>query len=243
MVFVVICNGPSLAGFDFNRLRGLTSIGMNAAYRQFERIDFWPTYFMGIDLRVAPYHADKYVEMIQSPEVGCSAYFLSQPTAGNVRKETGKLSGKVVAVEETRMNDQVGLYQGLFRASIIGCTGACASQLGIQMGFKRIVLLGADCNYVEMLPESKQEEQGSGIKGIRLTMSDTPKENPNYWFGDYQKSGDQYHVPNAATTHMRAWKNLKKYADEKGVGIINCSESTKVPYFPVIPFEEAIWGT
>ena len=40
--FYVICNGPSLKGFDFNVLKGKPTIGMNAAYRMFEKINFWP---------------------------------------------------------------------------------------------------------------------------------------------------------------------------------------------------------
>jgi hypothetical protein len=41
-VLVVLGNGPSLAGFDFSRFRGFDAIGMNAAYRYWDEIGWYP---------------------------------------------------------------------------------------------------------------------------------------------------------------------------------------------------------
>ncbi len=40
---IVMGNGPSLKGFDFTRLNGVTTLGMNAAYRYWDQIGWYPT--------------------------------------------------------------------------------------------------------------------------------------------------------------------------------------------------------
>ena len=46
---VVLGNGPSLEGFDFARLRPFDVIGMNAAYRYWDEIGWYPTYYICLD--------------------------------------------------------------------------------------------------------------------------------------------------------------------------------------------------
>ena len=79
----------------------------------------------------------------------------------------------------------------------MGSSGANAAQCGILMGYKRIILVGCDCNYVERVEGS--EEIKEGLKG-ELRMSKTPKENPNYWFNDYSCLGIKHLVTNTIAT-------------------------------------------
>jgi hypothetical protein len=110
----------------------------------------------------------------------------------------------------------------------MGSSGANAAQCGILMGYKRIILVGCDCNYVERVEGS--EEIKEGLKG-ELRMSKTPKENPNYWFNDYQREGDVYNLPKANTFQMNSWKYLYENTPDD-VTIINCSEGSRIPFFP-----------
>jgi hypothetical protein len=66
-----------------------------------------------------------------------------------------------------------------------------------------VYLLGIDCNYVEILDEA---EKGQGTE---LTIVKTPKDNPNYFFDDYQQPGDQYNIPNPnRDVHLESWREI-----------------------------------
>jgi len=62
-----------------------------------------------------------------------------------------------------------------------------------------VSILGMDNDYVEFLPECKKLEDGT------LEITETPKDNPNYFFNDYQRKGDIYNVPNGQTVHKTSW--------------------------------------
>ena len=53
---VVMGNGPSLKGFDFKRLQGVASLGMNAAYRYWDEIDWYPSYYACLDDQMIESH-------------------------------------------------------------------------------------------------------------------------------------------------------------------------------------------
>ena len=42
---IVMGNGPSLGDVDFESLNGFDTFGLNAAYRAYERMNWYPTYF------------------------------------------------------------------------------------------------------------------------------------------------------------------------------------------------------
>ena len=67
-----------------------------------------------------------------------------------------------------------------FRYLVDYCTGTCASLYGYILGFEQINLLGMDCKYVEFIPECIEIEEG------KLKIIETPKDNPNYYFNEYQ---------------------------------------------------------
>ena len=54
---VVLGNGPSLKGFNFLCLSNVDSIGMNAAYRHWERINWYPTHYVCLDDQLIETHA------------------------------------------------------------------------------------------------------------------------------------------------------------------------------------------
>ena len=61
---ILLGNGPSLRGFDFARLRKFDCIGMNAAYRYWHQIGWYPRYYICLDLVVGVSHKDAIVDMV-----------------------------------------------------------------------------------------------------------------------------------------------------------------------------------
>ena len=67
----------------------------------------------------------------------------------------------------------------------------------------RIHLLGMDCKYQEFLPECEKLEDGT------LKIIEKIKDNPNYFWNDYQQLGDIYNPPNVNRVHKTSWFDIR----------------------------------
>ena len=232
---IVICNGPSLKDFDFDSIKKYPCIGMNAAYRMFEKMNFWPTYFCCADLRVGMFHTDEYERILQERD---STFFLRQNAVEKINLNKDVNRNKVFTLN---CSQTPSLEFDLKKRSVSvfepNSTGYISCILGMALHFKNIILLGADCNYIELIDGAERTESGAGHGGARLTLTKTPSSNPNYWFDDYQQKGDEYHVPNGSTVHMQGWKKLADLATNTNTNIINCSVESKIPFFRKLPFK------
>lgn len=125
----IIGGGPSLRGFDFNRLRGLATIGCNSAV------------LLGAEVCGVIVFSDK--------------EFFNQVIDGKaVRERLKAFPGLVVTTLLSlhvhrwlkvmrREDDRAGLsLRGL---TFAGCSGGSAINLALLMGAKRVYLLGFDC--------------------------------------------------------------------------------------------------
>jgi len=227
-LLIVMGNGPSLKEVDFSKLVGHHSFGLNAAYRAYERLAFWPTYFGCFDNVVCKSHASNFSKLIQSSPI--ERFFFLDPK--HFPKEVHS-SPKFQTINFQHTGSK--LASSFEHFTDAGNSGANACQCGILMGYKRILLLGCDCNYVERIEGSQQAENRT-----TLVMKETPVENPNYWFDDYQQKGDRYHVPQAQTWHQPYWKRLAKLAQKGGIQIINCSAISTLDCFPKGALEDFI---
>ena len=54
---IIMGNGPSIKGFDFHRLKDFDVFGMNAAYRYWDKINWYPQYYSCLDIVVGLSHA------------------------------------------------------------------------------------------------------------------------------------------------------------------------------------------
>lgn len=214
---VVLANGPSLKGVDMKAIgdRGFDTIGMNAAYRHYYRIGWWPTFFCCFDFKVTENHEDSFKQIIEDPNVSTRKFFFLRNLSDHPKLQVVELHG-----------EQVGDLSNSFETfGFGGNTGVNACQCGICMGYEKIVLLGVDCNYVEVVKGAKR------TKGSVLYMKKTPRKNPNYFFDDYQQKGDVYNLPAAGTFHQPAWEALAAYTEKVGVEVVNCSPQSTLDCF------------
>lgn len=194
----VIGNGPSLKGFDFHRLDGFDSIGLNAAYRHWDRIGWYPTYYCCLDDQLIETHHNE-IDRLYSKGLVREVF-----VEGNFFKHHPDRIGNPHFLSL----DQVAPYWYRRRGYLMGLpplyehvafqcsdpskitTGAYALRFMAYKGYSQVALMGIDLKYVERLPESE------ATTGVGLIMTETPKENPNYFFDDYQRAGDRYNIPN-----------------------------------------------
>jgi hypothetical protein len=177
----VLANGPSLRGFDFTRLNNYPTLGMNAAYRYWETIDWYPDYYCCLDTELIKTHHNQITELMTSGKIKkmllAKSYFHLHPEM--ITNEN------MYTVEQLRNN----LYFKSTKPNYI-TTGGYALRFAMYLGYDIVYVLGIDARYVEILPEAKK------ISNIKLQITKTPTHNPNYFFDDYQRAGDHYHVPN-----------------------------------------------
>ena len=72
----IIGNGPSLRGFDFHTLNECDSIGMNAAFRHWHRIDWYPTYYICMDTVMIETHKKEIRRLITEYSSRIKLFFI-----------------------------------------------------------------------------------------------------------------------------------------------------------------------
>ncbi len=228
---ILLGNGPSLKGFDFGRLKGFDVIGMNAAYRYWETINWYPRYYICLDTVVGLSHKDEIARLIRESDQNGIRYFIL-------------LQNLVDCLPSLKDHPRVLVFDKLKQCSSILLnrlitTGSHAALMCAVFGYTRIYLLGIDCNYVEFIPEARK------VRGTVLEMVDMPKENPNYFFNDYQQKGDCYNIPNPDTVpnfHLNCWRAAGKKLAKAGVVVVNANRQSKVDAFPFCDFEDIEQG-
>lgn len=73
---VVLGNGSSLKDFDFKRLQGFDTIGMNVAYRYWNRIGWYPRYYTCLDAVVGLAHKEAIGRLIRESHMNGIRYFV-----------------------------------------------------------------------------------------------------------------------------------------------------------------------
>ena len=100
-------------------------------------------------------------------------------------------------------------------------------------GYKKIVLIGCDCNYVEKIEGAESYDKNVLC---RLEMTKNITHNPNYWFPEYQKQGDKFNLPAASKFQLGSWENIFNHYP-KSIKIYNASKISKIPFFEKIDFQ------
>ena len=225
-------NGPSL-GDIMNNSKNLEFIkkhdtfGLNAAYRVYKKYNFYPTYFGCFDYVVNKSHKKSFEDLVLEDNDIKEFYFIGdRMKRQNLFKESVYNNNKFkkfnfIPTPVDSFSKMSNDFRAFFNA---GSSGGNALQIGIMKGYKRIVLLGCDCNYVEEIEGVKKH-----INHV-LELKKNLKHNPNYWFADYQKKGDMFNPPGTSKYQMGSWRNMASYCPSD-VEIINCSEVSLIPYF------------
>ena len=177
----VIGNGRTLKDFDFTKIQDET-IGMCLAYRHWEKIDWYPDYYVCVDHVVLHSNYKDIKKMIEDDKCK-GGYLLSK----SILSDCPELSEnqKVLFLED--FQKQRG---NPFRYLVDWCSGSVAVLFAVILGFNDIHIMGIDCNYKEFLPQTEELEDGT------LKITETPNTNPNYFIDDYQREGDIYNKPN-----------------------------------------------
>jgi len=211
---IIMGNGPSLRYVDFGSLKEYDTFGLNAAYRKYYEMNWWPTYFGCFDFVVTDSHKGEFGKLFNT---NIKKFFFIRDWWKNDKFQYCNIS----KIGDYGNNDISTSFDDFYDQ---GNSGTNACQVGIMMGYKKIILLGVDQNYIE-------DVDGSGYIGGKLQMTKTPYKNPNYWFDDYQQKGDKFNKPQLNTWQIGGWESLSVKSKKMGIDIVNCSPISKLEVF------------
>lgn len=193
---VVIGNGPSLKGYEFSNLNNIDTIGMNAAYRYWDQINWYPTFYVCMDDKVTQTHHKNIKRLIDSGKI--KKFFLTRFMLDFYPEL--KNDSRIYFLEQ--FNEKDGSFAKEYELNIIVnkffkssspakfTTGSNAVRFGCFLGYKEIAIIGVDLEYKEI------NEGITNESGIELKVTKKIENNPNYFFDGYQDVGDSFNVPN-----------------------------------------------
>ena len=237
-------NGPSLGEIMNNPeylqiLRDNDTFGLNAAYRSYKKYNFYPTYFGCFDYVVNESHKNEFEKLVLGDNPIKEFYFIgNNKSKQNLYNEKVRNNKKFIKFnfKHIPIDKYNHISKNFDNYLNPGSSGANALQIGIMKGYKKIVLLGCDCNYIEEVDGVKHYD-GKNFNRIELTKN--LKNNPNYWFPEYQQKGDKFNLPGTSKFQMGSWKNISKFCPAD-VEIINCSMISKIPFFKKVEIKNLI---
>jgi len=238
-ILFILGNGPSLANIMNNEtyldyVKKHDTFCLNNFYKMMNKYDFIPTYYGCFDHVVNNSNKDVFEKLVLEQNGIKEFFFIGDSKIGQ------SMFSKEVINNDTFINFNF-INKGLNGFKEIsknfnqfvnaGASGANALQIGIMKGYKKIILLGCDCDYVEKVDGSTINSQG------KLVINDIPTKNPNYWFPEYHSNGDTYNFPQTQKYQIGGWKNIYENCPED-VEILNCSEISKIPFFDKIHIDK-----
>lgn len=240
---MIIGNGPSLKGFDFCKLNNVDTLGMNAAYRYWDQIDWYPTIYVCMDDKVTQTHHTNIKRLIDAGKI--KHFFLTRFMLDFYPEL--KNNSQIYFLEQFNENHhtaakkyELNLIDNVFfKSSTPGkiTTGSNAVRFGCFLGYKEITIIGVDLEYKEINDGIINES------GITLKVTKKIDNNPNYFFDGYQDTGDAFNVPNPANLgdlHFDVFAILKKDAMKFcwPVKIYNSNVKSKLYQKNVFPYIE-----
>ncbi len=217
----IIGNGPSLNKLDLKKLQHETTFGVNAIYTNYEKMGFYPTYYVVEDVFVAEDRRDE-----------INAYKHSTKFFGNYLRycltpdEATTLLDVIVNYREYK-NFPHFSTNALKQVYVGGTVTYLCLQLAFYMGFSEVYLIGLDHSY--SIPKSAlTSKDGSAI----LSTAD----DPNHFDPAYFGKGKRWHDPNLD----RMEKALKKAGatfELHGKKIYNATAGGKLEVFERVEFD------
>ena len=220
---LVIGNGLStryLAHLGFDKIpKNVDTFGMGAAHRYYSDIGWWPTYYALCDVKVVFHNQKELKAIVEDPRIPVRKYFLPLRLSDNEKLETVPHSS----------------------------TGSFCMRKAIELGYKRIFIIGIETDYMEQIKESRvltpEEIEQTGLGQLEefkelpansrciLMVTKTPLVNTNYFFDSYQRKGDIYSLPSGAA-HYRQFHEIARLTESSKVNIINLSPTSPLTMFP-----------
>lgn len=227
---IVLGNGKSLADHPFHKYK-VDTIGMNHAYRYWDRIKWYPTYYVTVDQEMSTYFAKDVYRMVRKrKKYGIKKFLLSKMIL--TKYPQLKKNKDVYFVEDLKKRGARG-FKGIQQST----AGSISTRFGIFLGYQKVYILGVDANYqpfnikwARKLINSKQ----------RLKVTVDPE--PTYFFVGYRSKGDYFHIPpkrrwQARPNHYRTFGVINRSFNKKNNLVVNANPDSMLHKQKMLPYE------
>lgn len=206
----IVCTGPSLTLEDVETLKGEYTFGLNSITKIFPRTDWRPAYYVIEDLEAYLnleqellaaklencFASDLLIDML-APKVDFIAYPFDRQNHSAMR---------YCPAMKPKLAFSGNAYEIVYGAFTVACS---AMQLAVYMGFKKIYLIGCDCDY----SGEKKHFIEFKVANTRPILDEEEKMRMTY-------------------------ETAKKYADAHGIKIYNVTRGGKLEVFERVDFDE-----
>jgi hypothetical protein len=232
----IIGNGPSLNQIDMKSLRNEYTFCFNRANIAYEQWGFHPSFYMCIDKVVLPDNVDELNKLIDDKKAQKTVFFFPDWI-----KQQIPLRNNTIFFKE-KISRDLNFCPEIDPLKVLVNVGATSIQIAVWLGFRKIVLLGCDCNYVEKPDNVKINKTATEKVGWTAYTSKTDQD-PNHFMPNYFGKGKSYSIPNAAS-HLKGWEMVHEwitgnnYINEDIVTILNVSKESKITFFKKVSMDE-----
>jgi len=221
----LIGNGPSLNNMDLTKLHREYTFGVNAIYLNYEKMNFYPTYYAVEDIFVAEDRKDE-INKFKEPKL---KFF------GNYLRPLIKKDERTIFIQLLRNYGDKKVFP-YFSESCVRSLGVGGSvtyvclELAFHMGFDEVYMIGFDHNYV--IPNtaviSNERETGFDI----LSTED----DPNHFSKDYFGKGYRWHDPKVDRMEIGFLK-CKEVYERNGRKLFNATVGGKLDVLPRVDYD------
>lgn len=208
---VIIGNGPSLNETDMGLLRDETTFGLNRIYLMFGRLGFETTYHAVVNRHVVEQSTDDFLKL-------SAPLFTTFPNANSFGDTPGvgylnKLIGPRFSTD---------IRQGIWEGATVTFV---AMQIAYFMGFKDVVLVGVDHNFVS--------------KGPAHTLVESAGADPNHFDPNYFGKGYKWQLPDLETSEI-AYKLARDAFAKRGGRVVDATVGGKLAVFEKLDLAVAL---
>lgn len=148
----IIGSGLSLNEIDITKLKDCNTMSMNRQYIAYPDWSFIPTYYLIIDPLLIP-TIYKDIEGLVNEEKDIKKFFIMKNDSvsewmGKLKQEHGDRIVQLDIGGDEKLVPPHGTLENR-KMGFVGNAGACAVEVALYLGYKKIVLLGIDAHYVD----------------------------------------------------------------------------------------------
>ena len=219
----ILGNGPSLNKCDLSLLKNEITFGVNNVFLNYEKMGFYPTYYVVEDILVAE---DRSVQI--NNYCGPSVKFF-----GNYLQYCIDSTSEIIWLNvRVNYSDYKGFPHFSKNAARMVWVGGTVTylcmQLAYYMGFQDVYLIGFDHSY--QIPTDTTVQQYT--KEI-ISMSD----DPNHFIPEYFGKGYRWHDPQVERMEV-AYRRAREFFEADNRKIFNATVGGHLEAFPRVNYKE-----
>jgi hypothetical protein len=215
----IIGNGPSLNKVDLNQLNKEITFGVNGIYLNYNKMGFYPTYYVIEDYLIAEDRSEEINALEQSFK------FIPSYLDYTLKKNESSLNFNAFINYRDEPFEPIFSKNCARRIGVGGSVTYMCLQLAYYMGFQQIYLIGFDHNY----PKLSHEGESSVITNLG--------KDENHFTPDYYRNGERLHDPNVLRME-KGFETAKSFLAQNGIEVFNVTPGGHLEVFVRMKFEE-----